>query len=46
MAAGRYRLRRRADVDWQITPALTATNAVRIDHAEVSYSGVRQWRAA
>ena len=26
--------------DWQITPALTATNAVRIDHAEVSYSGV------
>ena len=26
--------------DWRIAPALTATNAVRIDHAEVSYSGV------
>ena len=25
--------------DWQITPAVTATNAVRIDHDEVSFSG-------
>jgi iron complex outermembrane receptor protein len=25
--------------DWQITPAVTATNAVRFDHAQVSYSG-------
>ena len=25
--------------DWQIAPAVTATNAVRIDHVEVSYSG-------
>jgi iron complex outermembrane receptor protein len=25
--------------DWQIVPSLTATNAIRIDHAEVSYSG-------
>ena len=26
--------------DWQITPEITATNAARIDHAEVRYSGV------
>jgi iron complex outermembrane receptor protein len=25
--------------DWQITPTVTATNAVRFDHAAVSYSG-------
>jgi outer membrane receptor for ferrienterochelin and colicins len=25
--------------DWQITPSLTATNAVRVDHASLSYSG-------
>jgi len=25
--------------DWRVTPAVTVTNAVRFDHAEVSYSG-------
>jgi outer membrane receptor for ferrienterochelin and colicins len=27
--------------DWQVTPTLTATNAVRFDHAELSFSGTR-----
>ena len=25
--------------DWQITPTITATNAIRFDHAEVNYDG-------